>query len=94
MQAPPQPPNVEKVEGAPGVSVRVTCEPLGKLAEQVFGQLMPAGELTTVPVTLPLAETLTWTVLFPEEPTTPPQPSARLRNRREAESGSRRVADA
>ena len=58
MQAPPQPPNVEKVEVGPGVSVRVTCEPPGKVAEQVVGQLMPAGELTTVPVTVPLAMTL------------------------------------
>jgi hypothetical protein len=31
------------------VAVSVTCVPLVKLAEQVLGQLIPAGLLVTVP---------------------------------------------
>jgi hypothetical protein len=34
----------------PGFAVRVTAVPESKSAAQVPGQLMPAGELTTVPV--------------------------------------------
>ena len=49
VQAPPQPANMEKVEGAPGVSVSVTCVLAAKVAEQVPGQVIPAGELATVP---------------------------------------------
>jgi len=50
VQAPLQP---VKVEPAAGVAPRVTDAPLAKLAEQVVGQLMPAGVLVTVPVPVP-----------------------------------------
>jgi hypothetical protein len=42
-----------KVDPAAAVAVRVTEVPLLKLAEQVVPQLMPAGELVTVPVPAP-----------------------------------------
>ena len=58
LQAPPQPANMEKVEGAPGASVSVTCAPSVKVAVQVPGQLMPAGELVTVPCAVPPIVTL------------------------------------
>ena len=57
-QPPVQPPNMEKVAGAPGVAVSVTGVLAGKVALQVVGQLIPAGELVTVPDALPLSETL------------------------------------
>src|SRR5438034_679532 len=47
---PLQPP---KVEPAAGAAVSVTAVPLAKLAEQVAPQVMPAGELVTVPLPLP-----------------------------------------
>jgi hypothetical protein len=47
---PLQPVNVEPVVG---VAVNVIGVPLGKLAEQVGWQLMPAGLLVTVPVPAP-----------------------------------------
>jgi hypothetical protein len=49
---------MEKVAGAPGVAVSVTGVLAGKVALQVVGQLIPAGELVTVPDALPLSETL------------------------------------
>src|SRR5437899_921839 len=42
-----------KVEPAAGVAVNVTAVPLAKLAEQVAPQLIPAGELVTVPLPVP-----------------------------------------
>ena len=51
---PLQPP---KVEPEAGVAVRVTMVPLLKFAEQVLPQLMPAGELVTVPVPVPALTT-------------------------------------
>src|SRR2546428_5177401 len=42
-----------KVEPAAGAAVSVTAVPLGKLAEQVAPQVMPAGELVTVPLPVP-----------------------------------------
>src|SRR5207245_6577693 len=52
---PAQPPPLQpvKVEPAAGAAVRVTAVPLGKLAAQVAPQLMPAGELVTVPLPVP-----------------------------------------
>src|SRR5207302_1138339 len=52
---PAQPPPVQPVkeEPAAGAAVRVTAVPLGKLAEQVAPQLMPAGLLVTVPMPVP-----------------------------------------
>ena len=44
--APPHPVNAEPVAG---VSVRVTTAFCANAAEQVLGQLMPAGLLVTVP---------------------------------------------
>ena len=52
LQAPLQP---IKLEPAAGVEVKVTCVPLVKLALQVATQLIPEGELVTVP----LPDTLT-----------------------------------
>lgn len=48
--APAQP---VKVDPLPGAAVRVTDVPVVKLALQVAPQLMPAGELLTVPVPVP-----------------------------------------
>ena len=53
-QLPPQPVNVSLPEG---VAVRVTTVPLVKVAEHVDPQLMPVGELETVPVPVPDWET-------------------------------------
>ena len=50
VHAPLQP---AKVDPAAAVAVRVTEVPLLKLAEQVVPQLMPAGELVTVPLPAP-----------------------------------------
>lgn len=46
-QAPDQPANPYPVAGE---AVRVTVFPCGKVAEQVFGHEIPAGELVTVPL--------------------------------------------
>ena len=53
LQAPLKP---EKLEPAAGEAVRLTLVPAVKFAEQVVGQLMPAGWLVTVP--LPDTETV------------------------------------
>jgi len=52
---PEQPPPLQpvKVEPAAGVAVNVTAVPLAKLAEQLAPQLIPAGELVTVPLPVP-----------------------------------------
>src|SRR3989442_1401668 len=57
---PEQPPRVQpvKVEPAAGVAVSVTAVPLVKLAEQVAPQVMPAGELVTVPLPVPAGVTV------------------------------------
>src|SRR5436190_736268 len=57
---PEQPPPVQpvKVEPAAAVAVSVTAVPLAKLAEQVAPQLIPAGELVTVPLPVPALETV------------------------------------
>ena len=47
LQAPLKP---EKLYPAAGVAVSVTLAPALKLAEQVLGQLIPAGWLLTVPL--------------------------------------------
>ena len=56
---PEHPPPLQplKVEPAAGVAVSVTAVPLGKLAEQVAPQVIPTGELVTVP--LPVAAGVT-----------------------------------
>ncbi len=53
----PPPLQPEKVEPAAGVAVRVTAAPLEKFAEQLVPQLMPAGELVTVPLPVPAGTT-------------------------------------
>ena len=55
LQAPLQP---VKVEPEAGVAVRLTTVPLAKFAEQVAPQEIPAGELVTVPVPVPLSVTV------------------------------------
>src|SRR5439155_1357135 len=52
---PEHPPPLQplKVEPAAALAVSVTAVPLGKLAEQVAPQLIPAGELVTVPLPAP-----------------------------------------
>jgi len=57
---PAQPPPLQpvKVEPPAGAAVRVTAEPLGKLAEQVAPQLIPTGELVTVPLPVPAGMTV------------------------------------
>src|SRR5882724_186578 len=55
---PAQPPlQPRKAEFVPAVAVSVTTELLAKLAVQVAPQLMPAGELVTVPVPAPIFTT-------------------------------------
>src|SRR5437762_13524278 len=58
--APEQPPPAQpvKVEPAAGVAVNVMVVPLAKLAEQVAPQLIPAGELVTVPLPVPAVVTV------------------------------------
>ena len=54
-QVPVQPPPLQplKVEPLAGVAVRVTVLPLVKLTEHVVPQVIPAGELVTVPLPTP-----------------------------------------
>ena len=54
--APDQPPKAKPV---PGVAVSVTLAPSPRFAVQVCGQLIPAGELVTVPVPRPAKVTVT-----------------------------------
>ena len=51
---------------ASGVAVNSTAVPLAKVAVQVCGQLIPAGELVTVPLPVPTS----FTVSTKEEPVT------------------------
>ena len=55
LQAPLQPANVEPVSA---VAVKFTTAPLSKFAEHVVPQEIPAGELATVPVPVPLFVTV------------------------------------
>src|SRR5438132_10525657 len=57
---PEQPPPLQplKIEPAAGVAVSVTAVPLAKLAAQVAPQVMPAGELVTVPLPVPAGVTV------------------------------------
>ena len=60
---PEQPPPLHPVNVEPvaGVAVKVTLLPLGKVVEHAAPQLMPAGELVTVPLPVPEAPTLSET---------------------------------
>src|SRR5437667_9729918 len=57
---PEQPPPLQplKVEPAAGVAVSVTAVPLAKLAVHVAPQVIPAGELVTVPLPVPAVLTV------------------------------------
>src|SRR5207245_4124328 len=57
---PEQPPPLQplKVEPAAGVAVSVTAVPLAKLAAHVAPQVIPAGELVTVPLPVPAGVTV------------------------------------
>jgi hypothetical protein len=55
-----RPDHPAKVVPAAGAAVNTTCVPLGKSAEQVPGQSIPAGLLVTVPVPVPVLCTATW----------------------------------
>src|SRR5205823_3595817 len=61
---PEQPPPLQplKVEPAAGVAVSVTVVPLAKLAVHVAPQVIPAGELVTVPLPVPAVLTVSATV--------------------------------
>jgi len=61
------PDHPSKVVPELGVAVNTTAVPLGKLAVQVPGQLIPAGELETVPPPVPALATVTW-ILPPPDP--------------------------
>ncbi len=58
MHAPDHPAKVTKGLLVLGASASVTWVPSGKLAVQVPGQLMPAGELVTVPMLCPWIATV------------------------------------
>jgi len=49
----PVPDQPAKVEPEAGVAVKVTAVPVLKVAEQVLPQLIPVGELVTVPLPVP-----------------------------------------
>src|SRR5439155_25807949 len=57
---PLQPPPLQpvKAEPAAGLALRVTTVPLAKLAVHVAPQVMPAGELVTVPLPVPAGVTV------------------------------------
>src|ERR1041385_8082517 len=55
LQEPLQPANVEPESG---VAAKLTTAPFAKLAEHVAPQEIPAGELVTVPVPVPLLATV------------------------------------
>jgi hypothetical protein len=56
-EAQPEPLQPAKVEPEAGVAVRATTVPLLKLEEQVEPQVIPAGELVTVPLPVPALAT-------------------------------------
>ena len=58
---PAQTPPLQPAKNDPGVgaAVRVTAAPVPKMTEQVAPQLIPAGELLTVPDPVPASVTLT-----------------------------------
>jgi hypothetical protein len=60
----PDPDHPPKPNPAAGVAVKVTCGLPVKFAEQVPGQLMPAGVLVMVPVPAPATFTVNWETPF------------------------------
>ena len=82
MHAPDHPANVVP---SSGVAVNATAVPLGKLAVQLCGQLIPAGVLVTVPAPVPALFTVSWigeelvavpTVIVTDAVVVPPAPVA------------------
>ncbi len=67
-----RPDHPAKVVEFSGVAVKTTADPLGKLAVQLPGQLIPDGELVTVPPPVPALATVSCT--FPPVPV-PPDPT-------------------
>src|SRR5262249_56273262 len=57
----PPPDQPAKTEPAPGVAVRTTELPDGKIAEQVMPHVIPAGALVTLPLPAPARPTVTAT---------------------------------
>ncbi|GIX32854.1 MAG: hypothetical protein KatS3mg125_0810 [Lysobacterales bacterium] len=55
VQSPDQP---AKIEPDPALAVRLTVDPEGNCAEQLAPQLIPGGELTTVPEPAPVLVTV------------------------------------
>lgn len=76
------PDHPSKVLPESAVAVNTTAVPLGKLAVQVCGQLIPAGALVTVPVPVPALATVSWipepvpTVTVADAVVVPPVPVA------------------
>ena len=80
------PDHPKKVLPESGAAVNTTAVPLGKLAVQLPGQSIPAGELVTVPAPLPALFTVSWkgppppvlvpTVIVTEAEAVPPDPVA------------------
>jgi hypothetical protein len=56
LHAPAQP---AKLQPAAGAAIRLTFVPTAKFALQTLPQLMPAGELVTVPLPISLTERVT-----------------------------------
>jgi hypothetical protein len=77
------PDHPKKVLPESGFAVNTTAVPLGKLAVQLPGQLIPAGLLVTVPAPLPALFTVSWlgpvlvpTVIVTDAEAVPPDPVA------------------
>ena len=70
LQAPPQP---WKIEPFAGLAVSVTWVPVLKLAVQVDGHLIPAGELVTLPLPVTPTERV-WVPGVPKAKATPEPP--------------------
>ena len=78
-----RPDHPAKVVAVSGVAVNTTADPVGKLAVQLPGQLIPAGLLVTVPPPVPALFTVSWigvelvpTVIVTEAVAVPPDPVA------------------
>ena len=78
-----RPDHPAKVVEFSGVAVNTTTVPLGKLAVQLPGQLIPDGELVTVPPPVPALCTVSWmgeelvpTVIVTDAEAVPPVPVA------------------
>ena len=91
LQAPPHP--AKPVPEPLGVSVSVTCVPLGKLPLQVVGQLIPVGELVMVPEPLVATVSCMFCPTGVGELARPRQPIANVMASSEMSNRNRRVPD-